>query len=124
MNELSKEYWSGVGKRLKKLVNTLLDTAIPAFVETGISRVCTIIESKLHQMYKNTIKNSLITLGMNLCGMVIVIWRPFGTVVSNFMAAGFFLASIIFLCFKLIKYGRNYGRTSIEVGKSIFAKKV
>lgn len=123
MNKTKEVYWSQVGKRLKNLLNIALEASIPLFIETSINKVCAIIETKIHSVYKSTIINSLITLGMNICGMMIVICKPFGTVISNFIAPGLFLTSIIFFCFRFAMYWRNYGKTTIEVGKSIFVKK-
>ena len=62
MRESTKAYLNGVGKRLKGLSEVLLDMTIPVAVEAAIEKACSVINVKLHEMYKSTIMNSIITL--------------------------------------------------------------
>lgn len=119
MKESTKAYWNLVGKKLKSISKVVLDISVPVAVEAGINKVCGFINKKLHDMYKNTIVNSLITLGLNIVGMLIVLFYPFGAVVSKYIAAIFFGASVIFFGIRLIQYFKEYGKATFDVGKSI-----
>lgn len=119
MRESTKAYLSGIGKRLKGLSEVLLDMTIPVAVEAAIEKACSVINEKLHEMYKSTIMNSIITLGLNIAGMLVALFNPFGIVVSKYVAALFFFTSCVFFTFKMIKFLQNYGRTTLAIGKNI-----
>ncbi|MDY5683600.1 MAG: hypothetical protein SPG48_08585 [Treponema sp.] len=119
MKESTKVYFSGVGKRLKGLSEVLLDMTIPVAVEAAIEKACSVINVKLHEMYISTIMNSIITLGLNIAGMLVALFNPFGIVVSKYVAALFFFTSCVFFTFKMIKFLQNYGRTTLAIGKNI-----
>ena len=119
MSESTKAYLSGVGKRLKGLSEVLLDMTVPVAVEAAIEKACSVINVKLHEMYKSTIMNSIITLGLNIAGMLVALFNPFGIVVSKYVAALFFLTSFVFFTFRMIKFLQNYGRTTLAIGKNI-----
>ena len=70
-------------------------------------------------MYKSTIMNSILTLGLNIAGMLVALFNPFGIVVSKYVAALFFFTSCVFFTFKMIKFLQNYGRTTLAIGKNI-----
>ena len=119
MKESTKVYFSGVGKRLKGLSEVLLDMTVPVAVEAAIEKACSVINVKLHEMYKSTIMNSIITLGLNIAGLLVALFNLFGIVVSKYVAALFFFTSCIFFTFKMIKFLQNYGRTTLAIGKNI-----
>lgn len=119
MRESTKAYLSGVGKRLKGLSEVLLDMTVPVAVEAAIEKACSVINVKLHEMYKSTIMNSIITLGLNIAGMLVALFNPFGIVVSKYVAALFFLTSFVFFTSRMIKFLQNYGRTTLAIGKNI-----
>ena len=119
MREFTKAYLSGVGKRLKGLSEVLLDMTVPVVVEAAIEKACSVINVKLHEMYKSTIMNSIITLGLNIAGMLVALFNPFGIVLSKYVAALFFFTSCVFFTFRMIKFLQNYGRTTLAIGKNI-----
>lgn len=119
MRESTKAYLSGIGKRLKGLSEVLLDMTIPVAVEAAIEKACSVINEKLHEMYKSTIMNSIITLGLNIAGMLVALFNPFEIVVSKYVAALFFFTSCVFFTFKMIKFLQNYGRPTLAIGKNI-----
>lgn len=119
MKESTKIYLSAVGKRLKGLSEVLLDMTVPVAVEAAIEKACSVINVMLHEMYKSTIMNSIITLGLNIAGMLVALFNPFGIVLSKYVAALFFFTSCAFFTFKMIKFLQNYGRTTLAIGKNI-----
>jgi hypothetical protein len=123
MKESTKVYLSGVGKRLKGLSEALLDMTVPVAVEAAIEKACSVINEKLHEMYKSTIMNSVITLGLNIAGMLVALFNPFGIVVSKYVAALFFFTSFVFFTLRMIKFLQNYGRTTLDIGKNIVTSK-
>lgn len=123
MKESTKTYWSRVGEKLKGISKVVLDMSVPVAVEAGIEKACSIINEKLHKMYRNTIMNSLITLILNIAGMLIVFFHPFGTIVSEYIAAAFFIGSVVIFFVRLIQYIREYGKVTIDVGKNIVTER-
>lgn len=123
MKEATKAYLSGVGKRLRGLSEALLDMTVLVAVEAAIEKACSVINVKLHEVYKSTIMNSIITLGLNIAGMLVALFNPFGLVVSKYVAALQFLASFVFFTWRLVKFLQNYGRTAIEIVKNIVSSK-
>ena len=123
MREFTKAHLSGVGKRLKGLSEVLLDMTVPVVVEAAIEKACSVINVKLHEMYKSTIMNSIITLGLNIAGILVALFNPFGIVVSKYIAALFFFTSFVFFTFRMIKFLQNYGRTTLDIGKNIVTSK-
>ena len=119
MREFTKAYLSGVGKRLKGLSEVLLDMTVPVAVEAAIEKAYSFINVKLHEMYKSTIMNSIITLGLNIAGMLVALLNPLGIVVLKYVAALFFFTSCVFFTFKMIKFLQNYGRTTLAIGENI-----
>ena len=119
MKETTKTYLSGISKRLKGLSAALLDMTVPVAVEAAIEKACSVINVKLHEMYKSTIMNSIITLGLNIAGMLVALFNPFGIVVSKYVAALLFIASFVFFTWRLVKFLKNYGRTTVDIGKNI-----
>ena len=119
MKESTKVYLSAVGKRLKGLSEVLLDMTVPVAVEAVIEKACSVINVMLHEMYKSTIMNSIITLGLNIAGMLFALFNPFGIVLSKYVAALFFFTSFVFFTLRMIKFLQNYGRTTLDIGKNI-----
>lgn len=119
MKESTKAYLIRVGRRLKGLAAVLLDMTVPIAVEIAIEKACSVINVKLYEMYKSTIINSIITFGLNITGMLIALFNPFGIVVSKYIAALLFLISFVLFISRMIKFLQKYGRTTIEIGKNI-----
>ena len=123
MRESTKAYMRGIGKRLKGLSSVLLNMTVPVAAEAAIEKACSVINEKLHEMYKSTIMNSVITLGVNIAGMLVALFNPFGIVVSKYVAALFFFSSFVFFTLRMIKFLHDYGRTTLEIGKNIVTSK-
>lgn len=123
MKESTRNYWNQVGSKLLGISKVLLDMSVPVAVEIGINKVCNIIDEKLHDMYRNTIMNSLITLVLNISGMLIVLFNPFGLVLSKYFAALFFIVSKAIFLVRLIQYFHKYGKETFFVSKSIMKNK-
>ena len=123
MNDSTKTYWGRVGEKLKGLSKVVLNMSVPVAVEAGINKACSIINEKLHDMYRNTVVNSLITLILNVAGMLIVLLNPFGTVVSKYIAAGFFSGSVVFFAVRFIHYISEYGKITFDISKNIVTER-
>lgn len=123
MRKTTSIYWKQISKKLKGVSKIILDMAIPLAVEAGIEKVCSIFNTKLHEMYRNIIINSIVTLGLNIIGMLIVFFNPFGMVVSGYIAAVCFLSSIVLFSVRIVRYFKKNGRDIINIGKSIIGKR-
>ena len=123
MKESTRTYWRRVGEKLKGISKAILDVSVPVAVEVGINKACGIINEKLHKMYRSTVINSLITLSLNIVGILIVLLNPFGAVVSKYMAAAFFISSAVFFAARLVQYIREYGKITFDVGRNIVAER-
>lgn len=123
MRKSTKTYWSRVSEKLKGLSKVVLDMSVPVAVQAATEKACSIINEKLHKMYKNTIMNSMITLVLNIAGMLIVFFNPFGSIVSKYIAAAFFIGAVVFFIVRLIQYIREYGKVTLDVGKNIVTER-
>ena len=84
------EYLKRVGARLASLGKTAVNDAIPAVVMASINSANDLIENKLHQFYFKTIQNSAITLTLNIAGILILIFQPFGKKIATWICLAFF----------------------------------
>ena len=122
--KLSKNsYRSQVVSKLKGISKAILDMSIPFAVDVAVETVCKKIEEKLHSFYKNTTINSLITLALNIIGLLLVLFSPFGKTASNIFAIFIFLASGIFSLIRCVKFIKKYGKSSIDMTKNIWREK-
>ena len=122
--KLSKNsYRNQVVSKLKGISRTILDMSIPFAVDVAVGKVCKVIEEKLHTFYKNTTINSLITLALNIIGLLLVLFYPFGKTVSKIFAILIFLASGIFSLIRCVKFVKKYGKSSIDMAKNIWKEK-
>ena len=81
---LSKNsYRNQVVSKLKRVSRAILDMSIPFAVDVAVETVCKKIEEKLHTFYKNTTINSLITLALNIIGILLILFYPFGKTASK-----------------------------------------
>lgn len=109
--------------KLKGISKAILDMSIPFAVDVAVETVCKKIEEKLHTFYKNTTINSLITLALNIIGLLLVLFSPFGKTASNIFAIFIFLASGIFSLIRCVKFIKKYGKSSIDMTKNIWREK-
>lgn len=122
--KLSKNsYRSQVVSKLKGISKAILDMSIPFAVDVAVETVCKKIEEKLHTFYKNTTISSLITLALNIIGLLLVLFYPFGKTVSKIFAIFIFLASGIFSLIRCVKFIKKYGKSSIDMTKNIWREK-
>ena len=71
---LSKNsYRNQIVSKLKGISRAILDMSIPFAVDVAVETVCKKIEEKLHTFYKNTTISSLITLALNIIGLLLVL---------------------------------------------------
>ena len=60
-----------------------MNAAIPAVVAASIEKAYELIETKLHQLYKKTLRNAAITLAINVAGILVLIFQPFGKLAAT-----------------------------------------
>ena len=77
MKESTKACLSGVGKRLKGLSEVLLDMTVPVAVEAAIEKARSVINEKLHEMYKSTIMNSIYSSWTGYCRYAVCSFQSF-----------------------------------------------
>ena len=104
-------YWKRVATRLFRLSRASVNAAIPPVLQASLNTAYDLIEQKLHQIYKKTIRNAAITLAINVAGMVILFFHPLGM--------AFFAAAFIFWLVRLILYCKNYGRVTLAITKNV-----
>lgn len=117
------KYWKKVGSRLASLGKAAVNAAIPAVVMASINSAYDLIENELHQLYLKTIRNSAITLALNVAGILILIFQPFGKLISTWICLGFFFASFVFWLVRMILYCNDYGKVTIDISKNIITQK-
>ena len=105
-------YWKRVAARLFRLSRAVVNAAIPPVLQASLNTAYDLIEQKLHQIYKKTIRNAAITLAINVAGLVILFFHPLGM--------AFFAAAFIFWLVRLILYCKNYGRVTLAITKNVF----
>ena len=113
-------YWKRVAARLFRLSRAVVNAAIPPVLQASLNTAYDLIEQKLHQIYKKTIRNAAITLAINVAGMLILIFHPFGTQLATWLSMPFFAAAFIFWLVRLILYCKNYGRVTLAITKTVF----
>ena len=105
-------YWKRVAARLFRLSRAAVNAAIPPVLQASLNSAYDLIEQKLRQIYKKTIRNAAITLAINVAGMLILFFHPVGM--------AFFAAAFIFWLVRLILYCKNYGRVTLAITKNVF----
>ena len=105
-------YWKRVAARLFRLSRAAVNAAIPPVLQASLNTAYDLIEQKLRQIYKKTIRNAAITLAINVAGMLILFFHPVGM--------AFFAAAFIFWLVRLILYCKNYGRVTLAITKNVF----
>ena len=113
-------YWKRVAARFFRLSRAAINAAIPSVLQASLNSAYDLIEQKLHQIYKKTIRNAAITLAINVAGMLILIFHPFGTQLATWLSMPFFAAAFIFWLVRLILYSKNYGRVTLAITKNVF----
>lgn len=117
------EYWKKVGSRLASLGKAAVNAAIPAVVMASINSAYNLIENKLHQLYFKTIRNSAITLVLNVASILILIFQPFGKQIATWICLAFFFASFVFWLVRMILYCKDYGRITVDICKGVVNQK-
>lgn len=127
LSENKSDYWKGVASRLASIGKAVLDVAAPVAVEIGvgalISKACEKIELRIKLLYKRTAINSGITFLINLAGILFLVLRPFGEMVSAIVAVVCFVGAATVFLVKLILWCKSYGSHAVDVTKSIFHEK-
>ena len=116
-------YWKRVVVRLFKLSRAAVNAAIPKVLEASLNSAYELIEEKLHQIYKRTIRNATITFAINVAGMLILIFHPFGKQGAVWIGMAFFVVAFIFWLVRFILYCKNYGRVTIAIAKNVFRQR-
>ena len=123
MNDTTKARLKSIGKGLSGLAKKALSMSIPIAVSAGIDKACGAINCKLREIYKTSIVNALITLALNVAGLLCVLYCPFGIVPSRYLAAFLFIASLVWSCVRLVEYLRKYGKETLAVCKCVLAQR-
>ena len=116
-------YWKRVAARLFRLGQAAVNAAIPQVLEASLNSACELIEEKLHQIYKRTIRNAAITLAINVAGMLVLIFHPFGKSVAAWISMAFFAGAFIFWLVRVILYCKNYGRITVAITRNVFKER-
>ena len=117
------EYLKKVRARFVSLGKAAINAAIPAVVISSINMAFGKIEQKLHQLYLRTIRNSAITLVLNVIGMLVLIFQPFTQTVSKVIAYSLFTSGGVFWLIRTILYCRNYGKITIKIVRNVLQKR-
>ena len=116
-------YWLRVVRRLFRLGRAAVNAAIPQVLEASLNSAYEIVEEKLHQIYKRTIRNAAITLVINVAGMLILIFHPFGKQIAAWISMVFFAGAFIFWLVRVILYCKNYGRVTVAIVRNVFKER-
>ena len=100
-----------------------MNAAIPKVLEASLNSAYEVIEEKLQQIYKRTIRNAAITLAINVAGMLILIFHPFGKQIAGWIGMAFFAAAFIFWLVRFILYCKNYGRITVAIARNVFKQR-
>lgn len=119
---MKSNYWHSVGKRLISLTKTALQTAVPVILDSSIilaiNKSCVVIQSKLHSVFKKSVRNSIINLIINIIGILILYFKPFGFYIDMIIAGLLFLGAFIFWLIRFIQMITQYGYASLEIAKN------
>ena len=116
-------YWKRVAARLFRLSRAAVNAAIPQVIEASLNSACELVEEKLHQIYKRTIRNAAITLAINIAGMLILIFHPFGKSIATWISMAFFAGAFVFWLVRVILYCKNYGRVTVAIARNVFKER-
>ena len=116
-------YWKRVAGRLFRLSRAAVNAAIPQVLEASLNSAFELVEKKLHQIYKKTIRNAAITLAINIAGMLILIFHPFGKLFATWISMAFFAGAFIFWLVRVILYCKNYGRVTVAIARNVFKER-
>ena len=89
------------------------------------NKICPLIKANLDTFYKRTVINSLITLVLNVVGMIFVIFDPFGEKTSYIIATLFFVVAFSFtLCrFIVFMINKQYREITFQLIQHIWKTK-
>ena len=100
-----------------------MNAAIPKVLEASLNSACELIEEKLHQIYKRTIRNAAITLAINAAGMLVLIFHPFGKQIAAWISTAFFAGAFVFWIVRMILYCKNYGRVTVAIAMKVIKER-
>ena len=116
----------GQGNLPGVVINKGLDIVVPYLSDKIIrSKVCPLVKEKLDTFYKNTIVNSLITLVLNIIGVLFVIFDPFGVKVSCIIAYTLFFVAISFTIYRFVSFivNKKYREVCTQLIQSVWKTK-
>ena len=116
-------YWRRVVGRLFRLSRAAVNAAIPQVLEASLNSAYDLIEEKLRQIYKRTIRNAAITLAINVAGLLILIFHPFGKQIASWISMAFFAGAFVFWLVRVILYCKNYGRVTVAIAGKVIKKR-
>lgn len=89
------------------------------------NKICPLIKANLDTFYKRTVINSLITLALNVIGMIFVIFDPFDEKTSYIIATLFFVVAFSFtLCrFIVFMINKQYREITFQLIQKIWKTK-
>ena len=116
-------YWKRVAARLFRLSRAAVNAAIPQVLESSLNSACALVEEKLHQIYKRTIRNAAITLAINVAGMLILIFHPFEKTIAAWISMAFFAGAFVFWLVRVILYCKNYGRVTVAITRNVLRER-
>ena len=124
---MRSDYLKKVTGRLLSLGKTALKPAVQVVVDAAIitlvEKSCNVIKSKLKEMYIQTVINSSINLSLNIVGILILYFKPFGYTVAFCLASFFFLVPFCLWLFRTVRFLKENGKMAMEVIKSIWKEK-
>lgn len=90
------------------IANQVIDKSIdPLYNWLMDNKICPLIKANLDTFYKRTVINSLITLALNVIGIIFVIFDPFGEKTSYLIATLFFAVAFSFTLYRFIAFMMN-----------------
>ena len=91
-----------------------MNAAIPQVLEASLNSAYDLIEEKLHQIYKRTIRNAAITFAINVA---------FGKQIASWISMAFFAGAFVFWLVRVILYCKNYGRVTVAIAGKVIKKR-
>jgi len=76
--------------------------ALPAILDFGEKE----IKGRLNASLKVTLKNTIITFFLLMCGILFVVFKPINQIVAYYIASIFFLFSLVWSCVRFVKNAR------------------
>lgn len=81
------------------------------------------IQAIISDSYKRTIVRAIIILIINIIATVIVCFRPFGEIASNYVSGIIFFLLFVYSIYRIIKKVSKYGMMTLGISKNILKEK-